>query len=232
MTEIPLLDDEDEQGSDGDLESAAMMAAMGFSGFGMQKRPAKKRKFDPDASGANTAPLGERRRPAPVPAAAAAAAAAHLPARPLRGGEAEPTTSRGTDEIDLEDEDVDDDGVGGNDAEGGGSSSNSKPSTGALPPPAPASALATRRAATAAAAAGQKRPWWEGYYDAQMNENPWEKLERERGLEPRGTWLERGAARRGPGERAAAAGRQGQGEGAGAGVGGGNDTSITAAVEK
>lgn len=36
-------------------------------------------------------------------------------------------------------------------------------------------------------------PWWEGYYDAKMNENPWEKLERERGLQPRGTWLARNA---------------------------------------
>lgn len=36
-------------------------------------------------------------------------------------------------------------------------------------------------------------PWWEGYYDAKMNENPWEKLERERGLQPRGTWLARKA---------------------------------------
>lgn len=34
-------------------------------------------------------------------------------------------------------------------------------------------------------------PWWEGYYDAKMNENPWEKLERERGLLPRGTWVAR-----------------------------------------
>lgn len=36
-------------------------------------------------------------------------------------------------------------------------------------------------------------PWWEGYYDAKMNENPWEKLERERGLQPRGSWLARNA---------------------------------------
>lgn len=34
-------------------------------------------------------------------------------------------------------------------------------------------------------------PWWEGYHDARMNENPWEKLEAERGLQPRGTWVAR-----------------------------------------
>ncbi|KAJ4402235.1 hypothetical protein N0V82_010802 [Gnomoniopsis sp. IMI 355080] len=38
---------------------------------------------------------------------------------------------------------------------------------------------------------GGSAPWWEGYYDARMNENPWEKLERERGLLPRGTWVAR-----------------------------------------
>ncbi|KAF3766263.1 hypothetical protein M406DRAFT_19912, partial [Cryphonectria parasitica EP155] len=35
------------------------------------------------------------------------------------------------------------------------------------------------------------QPWWEGYYDAKMNQNPWERLEKQRGLEPRGTWLTR-----------------------------------------
>ena len=33
--------------------------------------------------------------------------------------------------------------------------------------------------------------WWEGYHDPSFNENPWEWLEKERGLEPRGTWIPR-----------------------------------------
>lgn len=32
-------------------------------------------------------------------------------------------------------------------------------------------------------------PWWEEYYDPAFNTNPWEKLEKERGLEPRGPWM-------------------------------------------
>ncbi|KYK55322.1 hypothetical protein DCS_07285 [Drechmeria coniospora] len=31
--------------------------------------------------------------------------------------------------------------------------------------------------------------WYEGYYDPSSNENPWERLEKARGVHPRGTWL-------------------------------------------
>jgi hypothetical protein len=34
--------------------------------------------------------------------------------------------------------------------------------------------------------------WYIGYYDPSFNENPWAKLEKANGLEPRGTWIERG----------------------------------------
>jgi hypothetical protein len=40
---------------------------------------------------------------------------------------------------------------------------------------------------------GQKNEfWYVGYYDASFNENPWAKLEKANGLEPMGTWIERG----------------------------------------
>lgn len=40
---------------------------------------------------------------------------------------------------------------------------------------------------------GQKNEfWYVGYYDPSFNENPWAKLEKANGLEPRGTWIERG----------------------------------------
>lgn len=40
---------------------------------------------------------------------------------------------------------------------------------------------------------GQKNEFWYiGYYDPSFNENPWAKLEKANGLEPRGTWIERG----------------------------------------
>ena len=32
-------------------------------------------------------------------------------------------------------------------------------------------------------------PWWTDYYDPSSNENPWERLEQARGIEPVGTWL-------------------------------------------
>jgi hypothetical protein len=34
--------------------------------------------------------------------------------------------------------------------------------------------------------------WYVGYYDPSFNENPWAQLEEANGLEPRGTWVERG----------------------------------------
>ncbi|KAI1136633.1 hypothetical protein F5Y05DRAFT_414889 [Hypoxylon sp. FL0543] len=33
------------------------------------------------------------------------------------------------------------------------------------------------------------KKWWEGYYDASSNINPWERLEQTKGLEPRGRWM-------------------------------------------
>ncbi|EFQ31160.1 hypothetical protein CGRA01v4_01869 [Colletotrichum graminicola] len=36
------------------------------------------------------------------------------------------------------------------------------------------------------------KPWWEGYYDHASNENPWERLEKKAGVQPRGAWLSRG----------------------------------------
>jgi hypothetical protein len=32
--------------------------------------------------------------------------------------------------------------------------------------------------------------WYEDYYDPSFNYNPWEKIEKAKGLEPRGAWLE------------------------------------------
>jgi hypothetical protein len=40
---------------------------------------------------------------------------------------------------------------------------------------------------------GQKNElWYVGYYDPSFNQNPWAKLEKANGLEPRGTWIEKG----------------------------------------
>ncbi|RYP75973.1 hypothetical protein DL771_002045 [Monosporascus sp. 5C6A] len=36
---------------------------------------------------------------------------------------------------------------------------------------------------------GDKGKWWEDYYDPSSNVNPWERLEQDRGLKPRGLWM-------------------------------------------
>ncbi|KAM0556055.1 hypothetical protein ACHAPJ_006040 [Fusarium lateritium] len=35
--------------------------------------------------------------------------------------------------------------------------------------------------------------WYVGYYDPMSNENPWERIEKARGLETKGTWITRGS---------------------------------------
>ena len=37
--------------------------------------------------------------------------------------------------------------------------------------------------------------WYEGYYDPNFNENPWARLEKEKGLQSVGTWVERPAGK-------------------------------------
>lgn len=192
---------------DDDADAAAMAEAMGFSGFGSQ-RPAK-RKFNANAdavldvepspdkkkggnvskTGANNAPLGARRQLSALPAA--------LSARPTAGFSAA-ASATDPDEIDL----------GENENVYNTSDPHRVIDTG--PPGLPA------RPSQPSFGRGQNRgrgrggrggrgggghdfhssggvgdPWWEGYYDARMNENPWEQLEMERGLQPRGTWVAR-----------------------------------------
>ncbi|ROV96913.1 hypothetical protein VSDG_04156 [Cytospora chrysosperma] len=224
-----------------DADAAAMAEAMGFTGFGTTRN--KKRKFNPNAdssvaeepsvpsfTGANTAPLGQRRRPA-----------MNLPPPASQGG------GSNADEIGLDEgsDEGSDDGDGG----GGGvaivgtddeeTDFRTEPqSVGASRPPRegspegmagvevqarinaivagdanpagtaaghqepryqqPQGARGPRRhgpgantnAAHAAKAAGL--PWWEGAWDPKlidrMIENPWDRLERQAGLRPRGTW--------------------------------------------
>lgn len=195
MAEIPLEED--------DVDASAMAEAMGFSGFGMQ-RAAKKRKFNPRAdasvsgqqvpnasgSGANSAPLGERRLPPPP---------ASLPSRP-------PAAAAGNaEEIGLDDEDDAGPGADAGDGLGAGPEVEAQGWMGNAvdsgPPGLDARAAGRfrkqqpgggpRAAGRHGGGGGDGRPWWEGYYDAKMNENPWERLEKQRGLEPRGTWLAR-----------------------------------------
>lgn len=240
MAEIILDDDEM-------MDSTAMAEAMGFSGFGMQNPPSKKRKFNPNAdaaisapaknkpaasTGANTAPLGQRMRLPPP--------SSDLPARPSAGGLIAGKKTD-TDEIDLDD--------GGDEAEvdshesknpAAGDNGNeddryidtSHPSRGYFPeevaemeaqdkidvilaqqgsiPDLPArpphgdgnfqhhhGQQRNQRGGGRGGGRGHHHrqddpdaaPWWEGYYDPKMNQNPWEDLEKRMGLQPRGTWI-------------------------------------------
>ncbi|KAM3537295.1 hypothetical protein ARSEF1564_009784 [Beauveria bassiana] len=172
----------------------AMAAAMGFSSFGAQNPPSRKRKYNPNndavvsidnpqrhGTGANSAPVGERQAP---PANA--------------------------DEIALDDE-VDDDGANNNgevaaagEAEGvsadaaGGSSHGIGAGIAGLPQrPAPAhggfAGTQHRRGGAPRQASGGhhgiNKLWYEDYYDHFSNENPWAKLEEAAGLQPISTWF-------------------------------------------
>lgn len=244
MAEISLEDDEV-------VDSAAMAEAMGFSGFGMQRPPSKKRKFNPHAdaavstssngsskpasTGANTAPLGQRMRLPPP--------SSNLPARPPTTATetSGPVTGKAdTDEIDLL---GDDDGHGANEDDER-YLDTSRPSRGYLPEELAEIAAQDKIDAILAAGSnsipglparpegfdssdgyghgqqqqhggrrnhqrgrggnenqqrpskhhrtggeGSGAPWWEGYYDPSVNQNPWEALEKKMRLQPRGTWL-------------------------------------------
>ncbi|KAI6084388.1 hypothetical protein F4821DRAFT_243038 [Hypoxylon rubiginosum] len=194
---------------DGDEVSAAMAQAMGFSSFGAQSNPNKRRKYNPHAdaviagmpnaampessTGSNSTPLGVR--------------------------------IRNADEIDLEDEDDGLDAPNGEvevpghleDGSGGGGTSSgpqfmdtSRPPTVDLvddiqskidgiigtTPQWPGVETSTTTSSKRGGRSNreryqfnQGRNWWDDYYDPASNTNPWERLEQTKGLEPRGAWL-------------------------------------------
>jgi hypothetical protein len=179
---------------DNEQDDAAMMQAMGFSSFGAQDPPSKKRRYNPRAdaavptsdkvvqpagTGSNMTPLGSaaRREDGALPATGADAI--------------EPATS-----------------TPGLSASNQSSQDTMTGNTSTLP--APSASLPARPMPTAgpmrspASGAPEQRHhdrsvndnWYEGYYDPSSNENPWERLEKSLGLPSKGTWLTRSA---GPG---------------------------------
>ncbi|KAJ6784911.1 hypothetical protein PWT90_02384 [Aphanocladium album] len=182
-----------------DDTAAAMAAAMGFSSFGAQNPSSKKRKYNHNndavvsidntqshGTGANSAPLAERRAP---PANA--------------------------DEIALDDDDDDDDEADDGAHDGGhasaaNSSGNASADAGSGIPPGIGAGIAGLPQRPAPPHGGfpghqQRRGggprhgsgghhginklWYEDYYDHFSNENPWAKLEKAAGLEPISTWV-------------------------------------------
>ncbi|KAL7934852.1 hypothetical protein V8C35DRAFT_20875 [Trichoderma chlorosporum] len=181
---------------DAPLDDDAMAQAMGFSSFGAQNRP-QKRKYNPhadaivgsdsataqragrpSATGSNSTPLGLSSRK-PDPAAANA------------------------DEIDLDgDEDEGDDDAVASDLAGvperpGESSAPAlvrPPGLPDRPPPGIGFTASSRGSQRSHGAqdSSQRTVEWEGYYDPWSNENPWRRLEASRGLQSLGTWIPRG----------------------------------------
>ncbi|KAM3512106.1 hypothetical protein MY11210_004242 [Beauveria gryllotalpidicola] len=170
-----------------------MAAAMGFSSFGAQDARSKKRKYNPNndaivaidnpqrhGTGANSAPVGERRAP---PANA--------------------------DEIALDDQDDGGASNNGEAAAVGEAKNASADAAGGSPhgigagiaglPQRPAPALGGfsgnqhRRGGAPRQASGghhgMNKLWYEDYYDHFSNENPWAKLEEAAGLQPISTWF-------------------------------------------
>ncbi|OAQ73237.1 hypothetical protein VFPPC_12957 [Pochonia chlamydosporia 170] len=164
-----------------DADAAAMAAAMGFSSFGAQDRPQKKRRYNPavdavsqsspslkDAStGSNSTPLGKQT--------------------------STPKQAANEDEIDLEGED---DEQQSGQKEAPRESEGQVPSHHGLPArPAPGTGFVGSRGQPAsrerASQGTSAKPWYEGYYDNMSNENPWERIEKKLGLESKGTWVPR-----------------------------------------
>lgn len=180
--------------SDDDPDSAAMAEAMGFSGFGMQRTARKRKLAPPSQTGANNAPLGKRR---PL----------NLPQPVVSGGD---DGGGNPEEIDLDDDDGDVDAGTGGEMDGGDAGaaaplsaltvSDAPPMSGPQHhhslPPRPPQQQQTRHGATNTAqrpGGGPGRaPWWEGEWDprlvGRMIENPWERLEKQRGLGALSTW--------------------------------------------
>lgn len=185
---------------DDDTDSAAMAEAMGFTGFGMQR--SKKRKLTPPAqTGANNAPLGKRRPlnlPQPVVSGGGGGNAEEIDLDDDDDGDVEGVQEDGGE---AEDEDVQ--AQAGLDAltfsDAAPTPATARPHHSLPPRPQQQQQNQHHHAgkggrhpgARAGGRPGQA-PWWEGEWDprlvARMVENPWDRLEKQRGLGARGTW--------------------------------------------
>ncbi|KAM0345910.1 hypothetical protein ACHAPU_005961 [Fusarium lateritium] len=156
--------------ADNDMEAPdeALMAQMGFSSFGAASPPSKRRRYNPNADAA-------------LPSQASATGAN--------------STALGTpfnnNEIALEDEEEEEEEEEEDVKSGHQVPAQVRP---AGLPQRPAPAHAPRQGQHAAPREG-KDTWYIGYYDHLSNENPWDRIEKARGLATRGTWIPRKTGR-------------------------------------
>jgi hypothetical protein len=202
--EIPLDDFECDSDGNSDPEQASMAAMMGFTSFGSQSRPSKKRRYNPRAdaefsedsgTGANTLPLMPRQ---PRTEAAGARTGVAGVDSLVQSSE-----SRGTVKDRANDAEIDLDGEEEDPEPQYVDTSRSPRRTadeavGVTPdlslPSKPPFGGQQFHPSGAARGGHEKRIWYTDYYDPSSNKNPWEWLEKARGLNPVGTWLERGHA--------------------------------------
>ncbi|KAM0330569.1 hypothetical protein ACHAQA_003516 [Verticillium albo-atrum] len=179
-------------------EEALMRQAMGFSAFGNQdSHPSKRRRYN---SRLDSAVVGAPDFDAPTGANATVVT--------------ERQSTQNDDEIDLDNDDDDDEqgapldprdapALAGAQAQIEEMLAQEGGSTTTLPNrPNPAWGLQAGRGGRGQGRRGghqpqedrgePAKPWWEGYYDAWSNENPWKALEEKAGLVSSGTWVARG----------------------------------------
>ncbi|KAH7159695.1 hypothetical protein B0J13DRAFT_110990 [Dactylonectria estremocensis] len=153
-----------------DDDEALMAQAMGFASFGAQ-HPNKKRRYNPRADAVSVSQ--------PKPSATGANSTALGPA---------PTVRSNVDEIALDDDDAVDTEAP--------ALAQVRPASLPQRPAAPQGGFATSHQASFQPRRPQdpppSGPWYDGYYDPSTNENPWERLEKARGLSALGPWLPRG----------------------------------------
>ncbi|KAI5458572.1 hypothetical protein BGZ63DRAFT_406971 [Mariannaea sp. PMI_226] len=166
----PRVDPDVDTGLDDD--QALMAQAMGFSSFGAQ-HPNKKRRYNPraDASGFSLPP-----KPSFTGANSTALGS-------------KPPASSNLDEIAL---DMDDD-----DDVSAPALTRVRPASLPQRPAAPTGDFVARNHQTSFPIhrhqdPSPSGPWYEGYYDPMSNENPWERIETNRGMSSIGSWLPRG----------------------------------------
>lgn len=186
-----------------------MAQAMGFSSFGAQNRP-QKRKYNPHADAVTSSDSATAQRAAAKPSATGSNST------PLGvAARKKPDPAANADEIDLdddEDQEKDQDASldNGEDSLKVSAAISEEPDQRSAPafvhPPGLPSRPPPGVGAAGSSSGGHHRvnhrredddSWSEGYYDPQSNENPWRRLEESLGLQPLGTWLA-------PGHRASA----------------------------
>ncbi|KAH8907272.1 hypothetical protein BR93DRAFT_938152 [Coniochaeta sp. PMI_546] len=196
-----------------------MAQMMGFTAFGSQAPPSKKRRYNPRAdaiadSGAGGSTGGLPAKP-PAPRGTGANTLPLLPRSAPCQGSGGTTLQDGGVEREQRMQAVLEDS--GKDAIGSEAAGQDR--SGEDPPPqyidtsrspvrtgededstsgpvtAPGSSdnqPASRGGRGGPGAGPHRRIWWTDYYDPSSNENPWEWLEKAKGLEPVGSWLTRG----------------------------------------